>query len=177
MQIRSTLLLLAATLSTGLLSKAALADTLSITSPTVTTAGGTVAVYGTYTNTGTGLEYFNGDDFSINSPAIGVGTDYFFNNGPYDLAAGSSFTEELFSLTVNPGLAAGSDSAFFDVLGGPDTSTLNVLASTTFNVNVTNAAAAVTPEPSTWLLLGTGVLGMAFTLRRRQISATASPLA
>ena len=176
MNSRSLLCLLAATLPTGFLSKAALADTLTLTTVSATPAGGTLAVNGTFTNTGGGLEYLNADAFTVNAPGITL-DDTPYDNGAISVAAGTSLTEEFFTLALPAATAVGSYGGSFVILGGPlNFTSENTLASSSFAVNVTNAA-AVTPEPSTWLLLGTGVLGMAFTLRRRQTLAIASPLA
>lgn len=175
MKSRSLLCLLAATLSTGLLSKAALADTLTLTTVTAAAGGAAVAVYGTYSNTSSVLEYLNGDSFTVNATGVTL-DDTPFDNGVYTLASGVSFTEELFTLTAASGTAASTDTGSYTIYGGPNTGSDNMLATSTLTVNVTNAA-AVTPEPSTWLLLGTGLLGMGFLLRRRDALAVAAPLA
>lgn len=167
MKSRSLLYLFAAGLSMALLPKAALADTLTITNPTLTAAGGTVAVYGTYTNTGSVLENFLGDDFTIGISGSTVNdTPYFVE--AQSIAPNSSITEELFLLTV-PAVSAGSYASDFVITTDGSSATGN------FNVNVSGAA--VTPEPSTWLLLGTGVLGMGVLLRRRNQFAGGSPAA
>lgn len=172
MKLRSLLLFAAASLSFAVLPKAALADSLTIGNPSFSTAGGVLTISGTFTNTSGATEYLNADDYTISVPGSSVDDSPFYF-GAASIAAGQSLTEQLFSLTL-PATAAGSYNAYFSILGGADANALNTLATSNFTVNVA-AASSVTPEPSTWLLLGTGVLGLGFVMRRR--SGFAAPLA
>ena len=175
MKFRSLLCLAAASLSFASLPKAAIADTLTIANQTAPTTGGVLAVSGTFSNTSGTLEYLNADSYTIAIPGNSVDDSPYLLNGVETLPSGESFTEELFTLSLPSGLAPGSYGAFFSILGGTDPGALNTLATAGFTVNV-GSATSVTPEPATWLLLGTGVLGLGITLRRRN-GSFAAPIA
>ncbi len=90
----------------------------------------------------------------------------FFNDVPYPLAPGGSYTGPLFTVTVSNPFATGAYDGTFDVgltdaLGNPIPGTFD---SAPFEVTV--APSSVTPEPDSWLLLSTGVAGVGL-LRRR----------
>lgn len=172
MKSRLLLCLFAASCSLGLLSNAAHADTLSLTlanpAPVSTQMGGTVNYFGTIAAaaSNTGAEYLNGDAYSIGAPFT-FDDSGFFNNAPLSLAPGQSYTGLLFDIVVPAGSDVGTYSGYFDILGGSTPNSYNNLASASFSTSVT-------PEPSTWLLLGTGLLGMGLVLRRRGANALVS---
>jgi hypothetical protein len=146
------------------------ADTITLTlaSPTQNTLPGTTMSYVATVSapsTNTGIEFLNGDLFSLSSP-ITLNDSGYINNFPLDLTPGQSFTGVLFTLfvpsTAKPGLYPGS----FSITGGSNSSSNDVLATVTFN-------AAVAPEPSSLLLMGTGMVLLlgAATLKKNTLSA------
>ena len=148
----------------------ALADTITLTlsNPDQSTAPGTTTFFDAtvaapITNTGT--EFLNGDSFTVQAPGILDDTG-FLNDFPLSLAAGQSFTGLLFTITFPPNTHLTDYSGSFDVLGGPTESSLLVLSSSDFQVNVT-------PEPPSALLLGTGLMGLlaAASLKRKSPAA------
>jgi hypothetical protein len=85
----------------------------------------------------------------------------FFINTPLSMNPGETFTGVLFTVTINPGAAPGIYNGFFTILGGSSSIDLGQLS---------NAAAfqvVVVPEPTTMMLLGTGVAGLMFRMRKR----------
>ncbi len=103
--------------------------------------------------------YLNGDNTFVDAP-LSVDDSPFNSEWPFTLGPGDSYSGLLFNVDVPPG-TLGDYSGYFQVLGGYDNSTeLNTLGTANFEVEVT-------PEPTTILLLGTGVLSLAGTLRRR----------
>ena len=101
--------------------------------------------------------FLNFDNFGDNIPGSTIDDSGFLLNFPLSLDPGDSFTGTLFSVALPPGVAVGSYTGFFEILGtGADS--LNPFATDNFQINTT-------PEPGTWVLLATG-------LYRPQASAT-----
>ncbi len=104
----------------------------------------------TVTNTTNAAVFLNGDDFSLQAPLILDDSPY-LNNFPLSLAALGSFTGTLFTVNVPLGTLPGLYEGVFDITGGADGSANAVIASANFDV-------FVTPEPSSILLSGSGLI-------------------
>lgn len=148
----------------SLLMPAAYADTIHFTinnpAQEIGTAGGTLYYDATVSapSTNSALVYLNGDSYSL-SAAFVLDDSPFLLHFPLDLAPGQSYTGTLFEVMVPPHSPPGLYTGSFQILGGATGSDGLVLSSATFNT-------VVSPEPSSLVFLGTGLIG-AFALCRR----------
>jgi len=113
--------------------------------------GGTLTFQATVStpDTNTGTVYLNFDNFSSTFALDDTG---FLVGFPLSLGPNMSFTGDLFTLTVPANSALGTYVGSFSILGGGDSGALDTLATANFTVNVV-------PEPSSMILLVTGVAG------------------
>jgi hypothetical protein len=166
------LLLLPMTIACFLLAGAAAkVDPLTITLDAPYQFGG-VSVFGfdaTVTNTSADTVYLNGDNFSVDSP-LTVDDSPYLNNYPLTLGAGDSASGLLFNVDVPIGTALGLYTGYFDITGGSDANAGDTVGEADFDVNVT-------PEPSGWLLLGSGLAALALAKAQRRKGASARRLA
>jgi hypothetical protein len=94
--------------------------------------------------------FLNGDNFNLDGATI---DDSDFLNFPLSLDRGDSVTGSLFTVTLPSTIAPGSHFGFFEILGGSDPSSQDTIATVNFEIDTP----AATPEPSTWMLLTTGL--------------------
>jgi hypothetical protein len=140
------------------------ADLLSVSiSPATGVSGNTLAIIGTITNNSGQTVYLNEDSFSLPGPFVVDDTPFFLNT-PLFLTNGGSFTGEILDVTINTPATPGSYTGTFwilgDTTGNGGADFLNGTAGTPFQVNVA-------PEPSSKVLLTSGMVGMAGIIRRR----------
>jgi hypothetical protein len=152
-----------------LLPSIARADGLQLTLSNVTSsAGTTITVDGTITNNGSSTVDLNGESFSFGSSALSAGniTD-FFAFAPLFLTSGeSSGLIALFSFDINSGTPAGLYAGnTITIVGGPDSSSQDALASAEFSATVPGSKPV--PESSSLALVALGIT-ILWTVRFRE---------
>lgn len=160
---------LAVLAAAALFSVPAFADSLTLTllNPNQSIPAGQTSTFNaTVTSTSASTIFLNGDSFSISGPFTLDDSD-FFNNFPFALSPGQSFTGALFTLTDTASAGTSVYIGSFTLLGGANPNASLALGSATFPA----AANAVTPEPSSLMLLATGASAL-MTFGKRRIGAS-----
>jgi hypothetical protein len=112
--------------------------------------------------------YLNGDYISGVLPSTAYDVTG-FDSFPLFLNPGDSHTGDLFIAITPPyGLGSNDYTGTFEILGGIDGNAQDNVASADFSIQVTQESSP-TPEPSSLVLLLTGLAGFAGTLRRRLV--------
>jgi hypothetical protein len=142
--------------------------TLTLDNPVLTVSpGDTVTFLATVSapDTNSAAVYLNGDTIDPGASPFTASDSDFFNNFPFFLNPGDSFDGALFTVTLNPDAAVGTDySGTFILEGGSDGSAQDTLASPNFTID----AVAVTPEPSYLLAVGAGLAAVLAWRKRKQ---------
>jgi hypothetical protein len=163
MKYKLTLAVMTLLLTIGMM-PAALADTLNFTltqSLLGAHPGNTVTFEATVS-----APITNGADIFLNGDSGNLGTltiddSDFFANAPFFLTPGQSATFDIFSVAIPVGTPLGTYGGFFEILGGADGGANDVLATANFSV-------VATPEPSSLMLLGSGLAGLVGVVRRKR---------
>jgi hypothetical protein len=111
----------------------------------------------------TGNVFLNADSFNVANPVTLDDTDFIFN-APFFLSPGQSATFDIFTLSLPLGIPV--DVTYFGsftILGGVDGGASDGLGSQDFS-------ATVTPEPSSFMLLGSGITGLIAVVRRKRLN-------
>ena len=156
------------------------ADTITITldSPTLSgSPGDTLQFFGTLTNTTADTVFLNDVNFNLASIPLGsIDSSPFFTNAPLSLdAAGSldgGFTSgdiELFDIPIPDPFTPGNYSGTFQVLGGADGGSQDIVGTADFTVQVLGPVSGV-PEPGSLGLMAAAFVGICVVHRRRRIA-------
>ena len=121
-----------------------------------------VAFDGTITNISGVTEYLNGDNTYVDAPLV-FDDSPFIIDAPLTLGPGGSYTGLLFNIDIPEWTPEVLYTGDFQILGGPDNSSeLNPMESPVdFDVQVT-------PEPTSLLLLASGLAGLLATRKLRK---------
>jgi hypothetical protein len=159
-------------LATGFASRADTLD-VTLTDATQSVVQGTTEVEfdATVSNSSTSAEtiFLNGDSSTTSSSLVSVDDTPFLNNAPFSLDPGtSSGPFAIFDVALDPSLGPGEYTGSFSILGGSDGGSFDDVGDASFTVDVTSPVAA--PEPSTLLLVGTGLVSLVFLRRKFRLS-------
>jgi len=125
--------------------------------------GGVFTFAATVTNNEPFTVFLNGDSPTVDA-GLTLDDSLFLNNWPLSLASGDTYTGELFTVTAPAwGLGPNFYTGSFTLQGGVDGNAADNLATVNFNIQVT-------PEPSSFLLFGGGVLTLGVLAGRKLLA-------
>jgi hypothetical protein len=104
--------------------------------------------------------FLNEDSFNVDAP-LTLDDDGFFFGFPLSLSPGESFTGLLFTVFLPTTTGNAIYNGSFSIMGGPNGATANDLADVQFEVNTV-------PEPTTILMLGSGLSGLVAMIRQKR---------
>ena len=110
--------------------------------------------------------FLNGDSF-IPPSTLTIDVSDFFANAPFFLSPGASSTFDIFTVTIPVGTPMAIYLGVFTIEGGANGFASNALGTKPFSVTVTPDVTA-SPEPSSLILLGSGLAGLAGVVRRKR---------
>lgn len=115
-----------------------------------------------------GPVYLVSDSAGITGPSsLTVDDTPFFLNFPLVMSAGDTYTDTLFTVALPADLLPGVYTGYFTILGGLNADSNSVLATADFTIN----ALSPVPEPSTYVLMATGLGALMFVGFTRRRSA------
>lgn len=168
---RNLLIISLVTVAFLMVGTAAMADSATLVLDSTFQSGiGPLSFSGTITNGSTAV-FLNGDNIQWSGPSLPWVDDpgFITNTNPTLAPSESTGDVLLFTLSVPNGTPLGLYEGTYQILGGASASDQGVLASELFSVEVTSDVQPV-PEPSSYMLFGTGLLALGFLARRKLLA-------
>ena len=158
----------------AMLPAAAQADPVTITLPgtlNISPGGSALGVQGSISNGGAPIFWITSGNLTITGPAgITFNDSAFLTNAPLNVAPGTSTGNfSFFDIFVSAAVAPGTYLGTFTVIGGPVQGSDSMTLTKDFNIVVGQVGAV--PEPTSMLLLGSGLGGAWLARRRKQKNA------